>query len=43
MSPQGLNYLQFKIIHGPKWHILGSPVLDPFKAKGQFWVLFVFK
>lgn len=31
MSPQGLYYLQLKIIYMPKRHILGRPFLKPYK------------
>lgn len=31
MSPQGLYYLQLKIIYMPKWHFLGRPVPKPYK------------
>lgn len=29
MSPQGLLCFQLKIIHKPKQHVLGRPVLNP--------------
>ena len=30
MSLHGLYCLQLKIIHMPKWHILGRPILNPY-------------
>lgn len=30
VSSQGLNCLQFKVIHVPRRHIFGKPVLNPF-------------
>lgn len=35
MSPQGLNCLQLKIVHTPKCHILGRPVLNPYSSNNR--------
>lgn len=35
MSPQGLNCLQLKAIHTPKWHIRGGQFCTPSVARGM--------
>lgn len=32
LLPQGLNCLQLKMIHMPKWDMLGRPFLNPFSG-----------
>lgn len=32
LGPQGLDGLQFKMIHMPKWDMLGRPFLNPFSG-----------